>query len=66
MSQTLVTRPSRELSPTQLSRLRGQFLWLGSACLMCVLSVQGVDTQRLSYSSGQNVSPGYEGVGGRP
>ena len=61
MSQTLVTRPSRELSPTQLSRLRGQFLWLGSACLMCVLSVQGVDTQRLSYSSGQNVSPGYEG-----
>ena len=28
---------------------------------MCVLSVQGVDTQRLSYSSGQNVSPGYEG-----
>ena len=66
MSQTLATRfrPAQscaEPSWARLSRLRGQFLWLGFVCLMCVLSVQGVDTQRLSYSSGQNVSPGYEG-----
>ena len=61
MRQTAMTRLRPQRSPAQLSRLRGQLLWLGFVCVVCVLSVQGADAQRLSYSSGQNVSPGYEG-----